>query len=149
MYYTRTTNTRSPSPTRLRGVRTAVLCTPWKSRTPASEVTDAMVKKKVRARNPRHAKWKRRPGERPGEILDAALRVFAARGYGATRLEDVAAAAGVTKGTIYYYFKNKEDILDRLVASRNQEVFADLKTLMGSITAVSYTHLRAHETRHE
>ncbi|HEY5492260.1 MAG TPA: TetR/AcrR family transcriptional regulator [Gemmatimonadaceae bacterium] len=101
-----------------------------------------MVKKKVSTRDPRHAKWERRPGERPGEILDAALRVFAARGYSATRLEDVAAAAGVTKGTIYYYFKNKEDILDRLVASRNQEVFADLKTLMGSITGPASSKLR-------
>jgi AcrR family transcriptional regulator len=101
-----------------------------------------MVKKRPNTPAPRHPKWKRRPGERPREILDAALRVFAARGYAATRLEDVAAAAGVTKGTIYYYFKNKEDLLDRLVASRNQEVFADFETLMGSITGPASSKLR-------
>lgn len=101
-----------------------------------------MVKKKARTPDPRHTTWERRPGERPGEILDAALRVFASRGYSATRLEDVAAAAGVTKGTVYYYFRNKEDLLLRLVASRNQKVFADLETLMGSATGPVSSKLR-------
>jgi AcrR family transcriptional regulator len=87
-------------------------------------------------------KWERRPEARPHEILDAALRVFAARGYGASRLEDVAAAAGVTKGTIYYYFENKEDLLAQLVASRDRELFADLETLMGSVTGPVSAKLR-------
>lgn len=51
--------------------------------------------------------WKRRKEERPGEILEAALELFLARGYSATRLEDVAALAGVTKGTVYIYFESK------------------------------------------
>lgn len=50
---------------------------------------------------------KRRKEERPGEILEAALKLFLARGYSATRLEDVAALAGVAKGTTYNYFENK------------------------------------------
>lgn len=60
----------------------------------------------------------RRKAERPGEILDAAYDEFARNGYAATRLEDVAARAGVTKGTIYLYFENKE----RVFASMVQEV---------------------------
>jgi AcrR family transcriptional regulator len=53
-------------------------------------------------------RWRRRKDARPGEILEAALDCFAERGFAATRLEDVAARAGVTKGTAYLYFKNKD-----------------------------------------
>ena len=101
-----------------------------------------MVKKRLKALGPPHPKWERRPDERPREILDAALRVFAARGYSATRLEDVAAAAGVTKGTIYYYFENKEDLLFRLVASRDREIFANLEALMSDVTGPVSSKLR-------
>jgi AcrR family transcriptional regulator len=48
-------------------------------------------------------------------ILGAALSVFAARGYEAARLDDVAAAAGVAKGTLYLYFKDKEALFEELV----------------------------------
>jgi AcrR family transcriptional regulator len=48
-------------------------------------------------------------------ILDAALTVFAAQGYEAARLEDVAARAGVAKGTLYLYFKDKEALFEDLV----------------------------------
>src|SRR6201997_3000374 len=50
----------------------------------------------------------RRKEARPGEIVAAALASFADRGYAATKLEDVAAAAGISKGTIYLYFPTKE-----------------------------------------
>src|SRR6185295_417066 len=48
-------------------------------------------------------------------ILDAALTVFAAQGYEAARLDDVAARAGVAKGTLYLYFKDKEALFENLV----------------------------------
>jgi len=54
--------------------------------------------------------WTRRKQARPGEILDAALKVFAEKGYAATRMEDIAARAGVTKGTIYLYFPSKAEV---------------------------------------
>lgn len=63
-------------------------------------------------------RWKRRPDERPHELLEAALNVFAERGYSATRLEDVASAAGVSKGAIYHYFDGKEDLLRKALQSR-------------------------------
>jgi AcrR family transcriptional regulator len=56
-------------------------------------------------------RFRKRPEERPEELLTAALEIFAERGFRATRLEDVAARAGVSKGTVYLYFRNKEDLL--------------------------------------
>ena len=53
---------------------------------------------------------------RPGEILDAALEEFVLKGYAGTRLEDVAARAGVTKGTIYFYFSSKERVFESVVS---------------------------------
>ena len=55
-------------------------------------------------------RWSRRKEARPEEITAAALELFSERGYAATRLEDVAARAGVAKGTVYLYFANKEEL---------------------------------------
>ncbi len=72
-------------------------------------------------------KWVRRPAERPHELLDAAIQVFSTRGYRATRLEQVAEAAGVTKGSIYYYFASKEELLAESFKGRIGSVFAEVK----------------------
>ncbi len=61
-------------------------------------------------------RWRRRKDSRPGEILEAALDCFAERGFAATRLDDVAARAGVTKGTAYLYFKSKEELFKAVVS---------------------------------
>ncbi len=53
---------------------------------------------------------RRRKDARPSEIADAALALFSERGFAATRLEDVAMRAGVSKGTVYIYFPTKEDL---------------------------------------
>ena len=58
--------------------------------------------------------WTRRKQARPSEILDAALSVFAEKGFAAARMEDIAARAGVTKGTIYLYFPSKEEVFKSL-----------------------------------
>jgi AcrR family transcriptional regulator len=58
--------------------------------------------------------WQRRKQARPGEILDAALAVFAEKGFAAARMEDIAVHAGVTKGTIYLYFPSKEEVFKSL-----------------------------------
>src|SRR5260370_40637529 len=60
-------------------------------------------------------RWRRRKNARPEEITSAALEVFADRGFAATKLEDVARRAGVTKGTIYLYFENKEALFKALI----------------------------------
>ena len=59
--------------------------------------------------------WQRRKQARPSEIVAAALRLFTERGYAATRLEDVAAAAEISKGTLYLYFANKEELFKAVV----------------------------------
>src|SRR5450631_587293 len=60
-------------------------------------------------------RWRRRKDARPGEIVAASLACFAERGFAATRLEDVARRAGVTKGTLYLYFPNKEELFKAVV----------------------------------
>jgi AcrR family transcriptional regulator len=64
------------------------------------------------------ARWRRRKEARPDEILAAALESFAERGFAATRLEDVAARAGISKGTLYLYFKGKEELFEAVVRAR-------------------------------
>ncbi len=60
-------------------------------------------------------RWRRRKEARPDEILAAALDVFRDRGFAAARLDDVAARAGVSKGTLYLYFPSKEALFKALV----------------------------------
>ena len=60
-------------------------------------------------------RWRRLPEERPAQILNAALAVFGERGLAAARLEDVAKRAGLSKGTIYLYFPNKEELFREMV----------------------------------
>jgi AcrR family transcriptional regulator len=58
---------------------------------------------------------KRRPDARPREILDAALDLFSEKGFSATRLEDVASRAGLSKAAIYLYFNDKTSLLKAVV----------------------------------
>jgi AcrR family transcriptional regulator len=60
-------------------------------------------------------RWRRRAEARPAEILAAALASFAERGFAATRLDQVASRAGVTKGTLYLYFRSKEELFEAVV----------------------------------
>jgi AcrR family transcriptional regulator len=71
-----------------------------------------------RAARGRAPRWERKAGERPGALLEAALDAFARHGFHATRLEEIAEAAGVSKGTIYIYFENKEDLLRKALEHR-------------------------------
>jgi AcrR family transcriptional regulator len=61
------------------------------------------------------AKRERRKEARPGELLDAALDLFVEKGFAATRAEEVAARAGVSKGTLFLYFPSKEDLFKAAV----------------------------------
>jgi AcrR family transcriptional regulator len=65
---------------------------------------------------PRSApKFRRRKADRPGEIVEAALAVFAEKGFAAARLDEIAARAGVSKGALYLYFATKEDLFRAVV----------------------------------
>jgi len=81
-------------------------------------------------------RWQRRKDARPPEILDAALAVFAQKGFAATRLDDVAAKAGITKGTIYLYFDSKQALFEALarqsVGAQIEQIKAQLAAFPGS-----------------
>ena len=72
--------------------------------------------------------------ERPQEILSAAFAEFAANGYDATRLDDVARRAGVAKGTIYLYFESKEDLFKAMV---RRAVVPRLEDLAGAVDGLA------------
>lgn len=71
----------------------------------------------------------RRKDERPGEILKAALEEFSINGFAATRLNDVASRAGISKGTIYLYFNSKEELFVETVRERILPHFEKLENL--------------------
>jgi len=62
-------------------------------------------------------RFRRRKEDRPQEITEAALTAFAEKGYAATRVDDVAKRAGVSKGLLYLYFKTKEDLFKAVIRS--------------------------------
>src|ERR1700737_2488297 len=72
---------------------------------------------KIMSESVAEPRWHRLPEERPKQILDAALAVFAERGLASARLEDIAKRAGLSKGTIYLYFPNKEELFREVVRS--------------------------------
>ena len=57
----------------------------------------------------------RRKDARPQELLEAALQLFVEKGFAATRSEEVASRAGVSKGTLYLYFPSKEELLKAVI----------------------------------
>jgi AcrR family transcriptional regulator len=77
-------------------------------------------------------KRSRRKEARPAEIVSAALSLFADRGFGATKLEDVAKAAGIAKGTLYLYFPTKEDLFRAVV---RQELLPTLERIETAVAA--------------
>ena len=62
-------------------------------------------------------RYRRRKEDRPQEITEAAFAAFAENGYAATRVEDVARRAGVSKGLLYLYFETKDDLFKAVVQS--------------------------------
>jgi len=69
-----------------------------------------------------------RTGDKRERILDAAVRVFASKGFHATRVSEVAKAAGVADGTIYLYFKSKDELLVSLFEDRVERLLTFLQT---------------------
>lgn len=67
-------------------------------------------------------RWQRRPEVRPRQILEAAFRVFGTRGLHQATLDDVARAAGITKGTIYLYFPSKAALFTAMLKARVNDI---------------------------
>ncbi len=67
----------------------------------------------------------RRKEARPQELLDAALELFVEKGFAATRSEEVAARAGVSKGTLYLYYPSKEELLKAVIRANLTQLIAE------------------------
>ena len=96
------------------------------------------------AESPSH-KRERRKDARPGELLAAALDVFVEKGFAATRVEEIAHRAGVSKGTLFLYFASKEELFKALVRETITSNFPhwreELQAFSGSMAAM--LHLSA------
>ncbi len=86
-------------------------------------MAEKIAQKKTRQRR------KATPEERRLTIIHAGLSVFAAEGFSAAKLEDVARKAGVAKGTIYLYFRDKDDLFEQIVRSAVEPVLEQLQTI--------------------
>ncbi len=79
-----------------------------------------------------------RGGDKRERILDAAVRVFARKGFHATRVSEVAKAAGVADGTIYLYFESKDHLLVSLFEDRVERLLAYLETELPRAATASH-----------
>ena len=70
-------------------------------------------------------KRERRKDARPGELMDAALSLFVEKGFAATRVEEVAQRAGVSKGTLFLYFPSKVELFKAVVRENIAGRFAE------------------------
>jgi len=81
-------------------------------------------------------------GDKRDRILQAAVRVFAEKGFYATRVSEIARAAGVADGTIYLYFKNKDDVLVSLFDERIRALLDLLRTEIDAAGTAADRRLR-------
>ncbi len=93
--------------------------------------------------------------ERKQQLVDAAMALFADRGYNATRISDICTSAGVAKGLFYWYFPTKLDLFSELVRSMRQRLRraqaeamtdSDPITRIGQGTAASVLFMADHAT---
>jgi AcrR family transcriptional regulator len=87
-------------------------------------------------------RFERRKDARPGEIQDAALDLFVEKGFAATRLEDVAQRAGVSKGTVYLYFDSKDDLFKSVIRSGMVRAIEEAEKLVAGFEGSSADLLR-------
>ena len=80
--------------------------------------------------------------ERRNAILDAATEVFAAKGFEATRMDDVARAASIAKGLLYKHFSSKDALFEALVDRQGRAYAAELRGVLQSADAATSTSVR-------
>lgn len=88
--------------------------------------------------SPNPAPRKRRKEARPSELLAAALDLFVEKGFAATRLEDVASRAGVSKGTLYLYYENKEALFKAVIQEGIIPVIVENEAIAAQHTGSSF-----------
>jgi AcrR family transcriptional regulator len=73
-----------------------------------------------------------RVADRRAELLDAAVRVFAEKGFHASRVGDIATEAGVAHGLLYHYFRSKEEVLDTVFRDTWSALVAETERIESS-----------------
>ena len=91
-----------------------------------------------------------RAHETRSRILTGAAEAFAEHGFAGATIADIMTRSGVTKRALYFHFDTKEEVADAVLAAHTTWLRDAVAALAGSpvqrLVAVSYTHLRAHET---
>jgi TetR/AcrR family fatty acid metabolism transcriptional regulator len=96
------------------------------------------ARQKAKANGRRAVPKKKEPSPPEGKrerILDAAVKVFAAEGFYNAKVSQIAQAAGVADGTIYLYFKSKDDLLINLFEDRMERVNANLREALATASS--------------
>ena len=84
-----------------------------------------------------HAKTARRKQARPSELVAAALDLFVEKGFAATRAEEVATRAGVSKGTLFLYFASKEDLFKAVVRENISGLYPEWSTELDNFSGTT------------
>jgi TetR/AcrR family transcriptional regulator len=95
---------------------------------------------------PAAPKRERRKDARPRELLDAALALFVEQGFAATKVEDVAKRAGVSKGTLFLYFATKEELFKAVVRENIVGQFSEFNVALDGFTGNTESLLRTFMT---
>lgn len=89
---------------------------------------------------------------RQDDVYTAAAKLFAEKGYHATRVQDIADELGILKGSLYYYFSSKEELLVKITSGRIEESIAALKDILSTgytptekLTLAIDEHLRLYQ----
>ncbi len=82
-------------------------------------------------------KMDERMEHRRQEIISAAERVFGDHGYAATKMDDIASAAGISKGSVYNYFKSKEDLFEQVFMQYVSSVEAETERVIAGTTTAT------------
>lgn len=88
-------------------------------------------------------RWRRRKEARPQELTAAALELFVEKGFASTRLDEVAARAGVSKGTLYLYFDSKEELFKAVIREGLLPLLAEGETLVANASGPASELFRA------
>ncbi len=81
------------------------------------------------------------PEERKNEILDAADKLFTQKGFDGTSTNDILEAVGIARGTLYYHFKSKEDIMDSLIDRYSTSILTRAKEVAENISIPVYERI--------
>lgn len=85
----------------------------------------------------------KKPEDRRQEIVETARELFQKKGYESTTMRDIMDALGIAKGTIYHYFKSKEELLDAVVENAVEEYIASMEKVLNESGGTALDKMRA------